>query len=151
MPPALTAEGHVEIAIDGPWEVADPDGGSVNLPGLGDWSTEARLERFSGTLRYVASIELGPDHALWRSDGAAMVELDLGVVGEAAEVFVNGVRAGAALWAPHAVRVGARSWQSGQNRLEVRITNSAANRYEGAMRPSGLMGPVVLRLRWATG
>jgi hypothetical protein len=36
-------------------------------------------------------------------------------------------------------------WQAGENTLEVRVTNSAANCYEGAMRPSGLLGPVTLR------
>ena len=49
------------------------------------------------------------------------------------------------MWAPYVVRVPAAIWRAGANRLEVAVTNSAANRYEGAMRPSGLLGPVTLR------
>ncbi len=121
------------------WTVVDADGRRMQVGGLGDWTTVQDLERFSGTLRYVTSVTL-PARAL---DGLAVV-VDLGTAGEVAEVRVNGSRAGEALWAPYVVVTPASLWRAGENELEVRVTNSAANHYEGAMRPSGLMGPVTL-------
>ena len=123
----------------GAWQVTEADGQPVPvLDGLGDWCRVPALERFAGTLRYAAAIDLdrvptGP------------VVLDLGTVGEAAAVTVNGHPVGEAMWAPYVVRVPAAIWRAGANRLDVAVTNSAANRYEGAMRPSGLLGPVTLR------
>ena len=68
-------------------------------------------------------------------------ELDLGRVGEAASVLVNGKEVGWALWAPYRIVTGKDAWVQGDNVLEVRVTNTAANAYEGALYPSGLMGP----------
>ncbi len=99
---------------------------------LGDWARQPGMELFTGTLAYRAIVEVPAAAELW---------LDLGAVGEIAEVCLNGVAQGVALWAPYRVRVIA---SAGKHDLEVRVTNSMANAYEGRQLPAGLMGPV----RW---
>jgi hypothetical protein len=74
------------------------------------------------------------------------VDLDLGLVGNAADVFVNGHTAGFAMWAPYRLPLDPTHFRAGENRIVVRVTNSAANYFEGALLPSGLIGPVTLRL-----
>jgi hypothetical protein len=124
--------------LAGPWMVQDAAGRPVAAPGPGDWSRVPALERFAGTLTYRLILRRPPE--------AAAAELDLGRVGEAAEVFLNGRPAGWTAWAPYRVPLARSLWRAGENLLEVRVTNSAANAFEGALRPSGLLGPVTLRL-----
>jgi hypothetical protein len=90
--------------------------------------------------------------------------LDLGEVSEMAEVFVNGKSAGSVWHAPYRLEIGAFA-KAGNNRLEVRVANLWINRLIGdaqpgakpiiwtptatyganaKLRPSGLIGPVVL-------
>lgn len=104
--------------------------------GLGDWAKREELRRFSGTVSFTTEIEL--------PEGAADARLDLGEVGEAAKVFVNDIEAGDLLWRPYAVIIDSAHLRPGRNRIEVLVSNSAANHYEGARRPSGLLGPVTL-------
>jgi hypothetical protein len=117
--------------------VTDADGTPVALDGLGDWSERGPWERFGGTLTYVAQVTL--------PRAAERVVVDLGPVGEAARVRVNGIEAGTLLWAPFGLDTPGALWRPGANDLSVEVTNSAANAYEGALRPSGLIGPVQLR------
>jgi hypothetical protein len=67
-------------------------------------------------------------------------------VGETATVTVNGTMAGQSLWAAHRIDTPGSLWRTGVNELQVAVTNSAANFYEGALLPSGLIGPVRLHL-----
>jgi hypothetical protein len=132
------------------------DGSPAPAPALGDWSKVAVLERFSGTLVYrtdvVLPLSAGTAEAVEAGkagkvvEAVEAVEVDLGTVAEAAAISVNGRPAGSALWAPYRLRTPATLWHAGANRLEFRVTNSAANHYEGALLPSGLIGPVALRL-----
>ena len=90
--------------------------------------------------------------------------LDLGAIGDVAEVFVNGRAAGTAWHAPYRVDVTAAA-HSGLNRLEVRVANLWVDRLIGDAQPgatkiawtaaptyradaplrrSGLIGPVRL-------
>ncbi|MEU2201253.1 hypothetical protein [Isoptericola sp. NPDC019482] len=102
--------------------------------GLGDWSRLPGLRRLSGSVRYTVEVDV--------PDGAGAARLDLGVVGEAATVSVDGVVVGHALAAPYEVDLGTLA--PGTRTLDVLVSNSAANWYEGDRRPSGLMGPVIL-------
>lgn len=102
---------------------------------LGDWCAERELETYSGAITYRAEV-------VWPADGQA--ELDLGRVGELAAVRVDGQPAGARLWAPYRFDLGQRD-AGAHAVIEVDVTNSWANAYAGAMRPSGLFGPVTLR------
>jgi hypothetical protein len=137
---------EVLIPVFGPWRVLNGAGQDVPDLGLGDWSAVPDLERFSGILRYVTAVALDAE-ARQRLERCTEVAIDLSEVGEAAEVSLNGVVAGRAMWAPYRVSTPAELWRTGEVTLEVAVTNSAANHYEGALRPSGLMGPVVLRLK----
>ena len=127
----------MRIAVSGPWRVTDLKGRAVAAPALGDWTTQRDLELFSGTLVYETEI------ALFRPPDR--FEIDLGRVGDSAVVAVNGTPVGSALWAPYRITRGGSAWRAGRNLLQIQVTNSAANSYEGAMRPSGLMGPVYLQ------
>jgi len=128
----------VLIAVPGPWRVTNMEGRAVAAPAPGDWTTRRDLELFSGTLVYETEVTLlrSPDR----------VELDLGMVRDSAVVVVNGARMGSVLWAPYRITQGRELWRAGQNLLRIQVTNSSANSYEGAMRPSGLLGPVCLRI-----
>lgn len=136
VPPANTAESLVEAS--GPWSVVHADGEPFPLQSLGDWTQIRELECFNGSVSYATTVNL--------SRSMESVIIDLGVVGEIAEVRVNGAWVGFQMWAPYKLRTPGSVWRVGPNLLDVRVTNSAANAMEGAMRPSGLMGPVTLLL-----
>ena len=72
--------------------------------------------------------------------------LDLGQVGDIAEVSLDGKPLGSRLWSPYRFRLG-RHLEAGPHQLEVRVTNSMANEFEGAQMPSGLIGPTSLILK----
>ena len=120
------------------WQVLAADGAPVAGLGLGDWSRHPGQELFSGTLCYRAELEA--------PDGEAEFGIDLGAVGDIAEVIVDGTSAGVRMWAPYEVFFTGPA-TAGRHRIEVRVTNSMANEYEGAQLPSGLIGPVRLILR----
>lgn len=128
--------GATVAALEGPWMVADPEGRAVDAPGLGDWAKAKGWETFSGTLSYATSFALG--------DGPRPRFLDLGQVGDIAEVHLNGIPLGVRGWAPYLLDLG-EAIRTGANQLEVKVTNSMANAYDGLQLPSGLIGPVVLR------
>ena len=138
--PAADADEYDEqrLPLDLEWQVSGDDGAPVAGLGLGDWSRHAGLELYSGTLRYRTAFEIPA--------AADQIGLDLGAVGDIAEVTLDDKPAGVRMWAPYRVLV-AGPVNAGRHRLEVRVTNSMANAYEGAQLPSGLMGPVRLVLR----
>jgi hypothetical protein len=120
------------------WRPEDPAGSALALPAPGDWAQVDGFRTFTGTVVYRGVLEL---------DAAQAREarfLDLGAVGEIAEVEVNGQGLGVSAWAPYVVPVEG-SLRAGENRVELRVSNSMANAYDGLELPSGLMGPVVLR------
>ncbi|MFZ4696006.1 MAG: hypothetical protein ACOYMV_12850, partial [Verrucomicrobiia bacterium] len=134
-PSALPAERprrEIVRPVRAKWRVRKPGGRLLGLKAPGDWARQRGFELFTGTLAYEASLEVPSAAELW---------LDLGRVGEIAELRVDGRVVGACLWAPYRFRFNAAP---GRHRFEVRVTNSMANEYEGAQLPSGLMGPV----RW---
>lgn len=101
----------------------------------GDWTDDPAWETFAGAVTYVTGFELAEPTGLL---------LDLGAVGDNADVTLNGTEVAALLWAPYRCAIPATATRRGRNELRVRVTNSSANRWEGALRPSGLMGPVTL-------
>ncbi|MDB6167210.1 MAG: hypothetical protein JWM88_74 [Verrucomicrobia bacterium] len=129
--------GNAAAEAGGPWTATDPAGKSVPVPVLGDWARADGWETFSGTLSYRAKIDLP-------SGGALPRFIDLGRVGDIAEVWVNERRIGVRAWAPYVLDLGG-ACRAGTNQLEVRVTNSMANSCDGRQLPSGLMGPVSLR------
>ena len=149
-------------AIDTEWSVAfEPGRGapaSIILPGLTplNESPDPGVRYFSGVATYTASFAL--------SDTAQPVLLDLGQVGDLAEVRVNGQAVGTVWTAPYRLDI-SRYVQPGTNQLEVRVANLWHNRLIGdaqpdaarigwtvtpmynadaPLRPAGLIGPVTL-------
>jgi hypothetical protein len=111
--------------------------------GLGDWSLTPELAGFSGSFRYTTTVTL--------DSPAGPATLDLGRVGEAAKVSINGLAIGDLLWAPYRITIPAGVLVPGDNTVDILVSNAAANHYEGAGVPSGLMGPVRLAVSTSTG
>lgn len=132
------------------------------LDRLQSWTDLSLAEQryFSGTGSYRRTIDVPPE---WLG-GSGRVLIDLGQVGDVAEVLVNGSSAGIVWTAPQELDIG-KLLKSGTNAIEVRVANLWVNRLIGdaqpgatkqatiygeaytadaPLRPSGLMGPVRL-------
>lgn len=162
----VTAVTPVQVAkFDRPWTVRfQPNRGapaSTELKTLAplNENADSGIKYFSGVATYSTTFKAP---AGYRS-GTPLL-LDLGRVGDVAEVRVNG-RAVGTLWhAPYRVDVGS-AVKRGDNQLEVRVANLWVNRLIGdrqpgakkvaytvmptyradaPLRPSGLIGPVQL-------
>lgn len=157
--PVATLDGAWAIRFDG---LAAPDAIENGHPGSLTDSTDPRMKYFSGTSLYRTTFSLPAGV----KPGAAL-KLDLGRVGDVAEVVVNGKPAGIAWKPPYEVDVGPLV-AAGTNKVEVRVANLWVNRLVGdaqpgaakvtftaaptykadaPLRPSGLIGPVTLKVR----
>lgn len=133
--PAERTNLEAQAIVETDWTVRAPDG-SVVFEGIGDWSRQEGWELFSGTLSYCAELVVPKTGEAW---------LDLGIVGDIAEIILDESPIGTRMWSPYRLRLGVL--EAGPHDLEVRVTNSMANAYEGMQLPSGLMGPVTLQVR----
>lgn len=151
--------------IKGPWKVAfqegrgAPSGSTFNdLKSLSDHENPG-IKYFSGTATYTNSFQVPRE-----VKPGSSVLLDLGNVGDVAEVFVNGEYAGTVWKKPYQLKVD-QYLEEGENALEVRVANLWVNRLIGDQQPdanpitytsiktyspsaplrsSGLIGPVRL-------
>lgn len=152
-------------SIEGPWTVKfQPERGApptISLPTLRSLSehSEPGVRYFSGIATYTKSFTLPngirPGDPLW---------IDLGKVGDIAEVRVNGRSVGSAWHAPYRINISG-AVRNGANQLEIRLANRWVNRLIGdaqagaekvtwtamptykadaPLRPSGLIGRVTL-------
>lgn len=153
------------LALDGPWRVAFQPGrgapATIDLPGLISLSdhVDPGVRYFSGEATYTRTFRL-PEGV---SD-AGPLWLDLGAVGDLAEVTVNGQAAGAVWIAPWRVDI-SQVVRPGENKVSIKVANLWVNRLIGdaqpgaepiafttidtfsadaPLRPSGLIGPVRL-------
>lgn len=151
--------------IAGPWKVAFQTGrgapATASLATLKPLNEHAvpGIRFFSGVATYTTSFELPSGYRT----GQPLL-LDLGQVGDLAEVRVNGKPVGTAWHAPFQVPVGS-AVRPGKNTLEVRVANLWVNRLIGDQQPgatkiawtamptykadaplrsAGLIGPVTL-------
>ena len=159
-------EPRTAAMIDGPWTVSfQPGRGAPAEPSLLpklaplSESKDAGVRYFSGVATYSTTFSLPRGH----KPGGPLL-LDLGNVGDVAEVLVNGRSAGVVWHAPWRVDIG-KVAGAGQNQLEVRVANLWVNRLIGDQQPdtrkvtftaiptyrtdaplraSGLIGPVRL-------
>ena len=132
MPPI---PGETLLELSAPWQAFTAQGEAVNLPCPGDWAQVAGWETFAGTLHFCSEFILDEQQS------GQPLFLDLGEVGDIAEVLLNGQQVGVCAWAPYVLRIDPH-YQAGRNQLEVRVTNSIANFYEGVQARSGLLGIV---------
>ncbi len=134
------------------WKSKETNYSAIKQIELGDWRDRG-LPYYSGWATYEKTFEL------------ATVEenreyvLDLGKVGVAARVTLNGKSLGSRLWKPYRFEI-TSALRRGTNTLRISITNTLANYfsqfdhlkdgplYRGGvlpwMLPSGLMGPVTM-------
>jgi len=135
------------------WKLQNQNASGVHEISLGNWS-ERGLRFFSGKGRYEKTFVF-PEI----SSNQEYV-LDLGRVGIAASVWLNGELVGSRLWKPYAFDVTA-FLRPGSNHLQVSVVNTLANYYsqfdqlkdaplyrggnQPWMLPSGLIGPVEIR------
>ena len=151
--------------IAGPWTVQFEPGrgapGSVTLNQLKSLSESSNtgVRYFSGVAAYSTSFDVPTQY---RAGGPLLI--DLGRVGDVAEVRVNGKSVGTPWHAPYRADIGS-AVRPGRNQLEVRVANLWVNRLIGdaqpgaakiayttiptfkadaPLRPSGLIGPVLL-------
>ncbi|MBM3861303.1 MAG: glycoside hydrolase [Verrucomicrobia bacterium] len=162
--------GKIAIHIKGPWQVKFIAGGPELPPPfrtdkLASWTAQGgEAERFAGTALYSTTFDAPVGKGTWL--------LDLGEVCHSARVRVNGNDCGTLIMPPYRVRV--EQLKPTGNVLEVEVTNLSANRLrdldrhkvqwrifhdinfvnihyksfdasQWPIRPSGLLGPVVIR------
>jgi hypothetical protein len=153
-----------KVALNGPWTVSfDGPGAPAGVQKwntLSSWtdSSDPSVKYFSGTATYRNSFTLK------KNELPEMLSLDLGSVGQMADVFINGEHV-AFLWkAPYKTCFEGKL-KPGKNTIEVKVVNVWVNRLIGdaqpgaekhtytpvpfyqaqsALLPSGLIGPVTL-------
>ena len=153
-----------ELSMDGPWTVtfeglAAPEGPRTfaELASYTD-SDEPAVKYFSGIATYTNTFTLGKKE---KADG---LSIDLGAVGQMADVFVNGEHVRFLWKAPYKAEWTGKL-KPGKNTITVKVVNTWPNRLIGdaepgaekvtyttmafyragmPLTPSGLMGPVVL-------
>lgn len=160
------AEPSVAAQLDRPWQVSFQPGrgappGAVTMAQLTplDRHSEPGIRYFSGVASYTTTFELPggatPGEPLW---------IDLGQVGDVAEIWVNGEPVGTTWFAPYRLNIGGHVVR-GENEVEIRVANLWVNRLIGDRQPgaervtftaaptyrpdaplraSGLIGPVRL-------
>jgi hypothetical protein len=162
--PAMPGQATGQTPISGAWHVVFDSPAATpaerNFAALEDWaaSNDPKLKYFSGHATYTKTIEL---------PAGKHIALDLGQIGEIAEVWLNGQSLGT-FWMPPFRIDFTKVAKPGPNELKIRITNLWINRLLGDAllpagerttktnikalpkvppRPSGLIGPVTL-LTW---
>jgi hypothetical protein len=127
--PVSTAE------IAGSWEISFPSGlgapAKITLDTLKSWTLNADegVKYFSGTAVYTKSFETSK---LFLENGTRFI-LDLGMVGDIAEVSVNGSQTGILWKAPFQADITGMI-RKGTNKIEIKVTNEWTNRLAGDMK-----------------
>ncbi|MPQ55952.1 glycoside hydrolase [Duganella sp. FT27W] len=132
------------------WQLRYPDGAAQPMPQLRSWTDDPARRYFSGIATYTRDVTLtaaqlnnaavtldfgqGTPLATAPKVPAGMRAMLESPVREAAEVFVNGRRAGSVWRPPYTVDV-TSALKPGVNRIEVKVANLALNALAGQERP----------------
>ncbi|MEN6536404.1 MAG: glycosyl hydrolase [Bryobacteraceae bacterium] len=135
------------------WQLKNVDYSKVQTLRAGDW-TGSGLRYYSGKGIYEKTFDSGEVNPNFR------YLLDLGGVGVAATVWLNGNLVGTRLWTPYTFEI-TGALRPGKNELRISVANTLANYYTqfDALRnaplnaggslpwmlPSGILGPVSIR------
>lgn len=137
VPAATPAHPPAALAtLDRAWSLHFPSGwgapATVALPTLTSWTahSDPGIRYFSGVGSYTRTLEVA---ASWLR-GPDRLMLNLGTVGEVAEVRINGKLVGTAWKPPYRVDV-TDFIRAGSNALEVRVANTWRNRFVGDKQP----------------
>ncbi|MEP6746750.1 MAG: glycosyl hydrolase [Bacteroidota bacterium] len=124
--PYAIAKGD-EQTVSGKWKITFVSGGPVLPPAatikaLGSWTDlpNEEVKRFSGTAQYTIDLRKP-------SGNMPAWKLDLGDVGESAEVILNGNKLGVLLGPVYQLIIPAAAFKAA-NILQVNVTNGMANR-----------------------
>jgi hypothetical protein len=100
----------------------------ITLSNLESWTinTDEGVKYFSGTAQYLKTFEVPKN---WIQPGTKLF-LDLGKVGDIAEVTVNGTQTGI-LWEPPFRTEITSLLKKGINKIEIKVTNQWTNRLIG--------------------
>jgi hypothetical protein len=118
--------------ITGPWTVTFPPNfgapASIQLAKLTSWtaSSDPGVKYFSGTATYTKTLQVP---APWLRSGQR-IWIDLGRVGDLAEVKVNGKDEGITWAPPYRIDI-TDALRPGGNKLEIAVTNEWSNRQIG--------------------
>jgi hypothetical protein len=118
--------------VNGPWDISFPPNlgapEKIQLADLESWtvSEDEGVKYFSGTATYTKTVQAPQS---WFRPGAKIL-LDLGIVGDIAEVSVNGKAMGILWKSPYRVNV-TETLKPGENQLEIKVTNQWTNRQTG--------------------
>ncbi len=117
------------------WTLRFPEGSGVPTmirTGTGSWTqrSEPDIRYFSGAATYETQLQAS---GRWFTPGQRLF-LDLGKVGDVAEVRVNGVLAGTAWKPPFRVDV-TDQLRAGRNELQIKVANTWQNRLVGDLQP----------------
>ncbi|HEY4247615.1 MAG TPA: glycosyl hydrolase [Lacunisphaera sp.] len=134
VPPPVRDETPVRVLAnwDNGWDVDFPKNFGapphLHLEKPTSWTTnaDAGVKFFSGTATYRKTVQASPE---WFGANNEL-SLDLGRVGDIAEVFVNGRPLGTLWKAPWSVNV-TDALKPGENQLEIKVTNEWNNRLTG--------------------
>jgi hypothetical protein len=150
----LTLEASVpsSATLSGAWTLraATEDGvglrtaAEIELDRLPSWRDIPALRRFAGRATYTTQFTLADEHL----EKDAQLWLELGRVHEVAKIWVNDRLVGTTWHSPHRLEI-TNHVRSGTNELRVEVANILKNHLEhgsGYTRPSGLLGPVQIRL-----
>ena len=139
------------VPLNAPWQLTlyraedYPNGQPMTvmpLSALENVTAPARFPRFGGVMQYETSF-------VWEQPDAGRCQIDLGQVGETAEVWLNGHFAGVCLTPPYRFEC-AGCLKTGENQLKVVVTNTLGYEQRDELskylllEPSGLLGPVFL-------
>jgi len=122
--------------VQGPWKLSFTPGwnapAKIEMPSLSSWSTsnDPGIRYYSGTGTYEKTIEVPRG---WLASGQRIV-LDLGQVGDVADVRIDGKLAGTAWKPPYRVDV-TDQIHAGKNTLTIRVANVWRNRMVGDKQP----------------
>jgi hypothetical protein len=119
-------------SVEGPWRITfQPNLGApegIELAKLEPWSLNADdgVKYFSGTATYAQTIQAPQS---WFAQGSKIM-LDLGGVGDIAEVSINGTKVGTLWKPPYQIDV-TGALRAGANPLQISVTNEWSNRIAG--------------------
>jgi hypothetical protein len=119
-----TVTGSWDVSFPPKWGAPD----KIQLGQLESWTANADegVKYFSGTATYSKTVQAAPS---WFGQGARLW-LDLGAVGDIAEVSVNGKTVGILWKPPYRIDV-TDSLKPGANQVEIKVTNEWNNRIAG--------------------
>lgn len=108
---------------------------------LTSWHKWKGMEYYSGTVTYENTFHINEKQLHNKK-----MYLDLGIVHEIANVYINNKEIGVKMWAPYLFELEELYLKKGNNTIRIDVTNSLANQMDRVSLDSGLIGPVTIEV-----